>query len=136
MKYLLDTNIISDFRRGISEDLNRWVSTRTVGEAALSAITVFELEQGALRIERRDPRSGAHLREWVERTVTVEFAERVLPLDDRVAREAARLHVPDPMPEMDAFLAATALVHNLTLVTRNVRDFERTQVRLLNPWDA
>ena len=84
--------------------------------------------------EELDQRQGDRLRAWLDTYVLPEFAERTLPVDATVALRCARLHVPDPCLERDAFIAATALVHGMTVVTRNVADFEATGVELVNPW--
>jgi len=102
----------------------------------LSAITVLELELGALLMERRDPAQGLAIRRWVEDRILPTFAGRILPVDIDVARRAAALHVPDPRPDRDALIAATALVHGLVVVTRNVADFEPTGATVANPWTA
>lgn len=102
----------------------------------LSVATVLELEQGVLLMERRDPIQGAILRRWLEWEVIDRFADRIFGIDTAVARRCVRLHVPDPRPERDALIAATALVHGLTVVTRNLADFEGLGVPLLNPWEA
>ena len=94
----------------------------------------MELEIGVLRMERRDAPKGSVLRTWLEERVVPEFTDRMLPIGETVARRCARLHVPDPKPERDSLIAATALVHSMTLVTRNESDFERTGVELFNPW--
>lgn len=99
-------------------------------------MTVFELERGVLLMERRDGVAGAILRRWLDGLVLPNFAGRILATDTAVARRAAALHVPDPRPERDALIAATALVHGLTVVTRNVTDFAPMGVPLFNPWDA
>lgn len=101
----------------------------------ISAITAMELELGILRVERRDAAQGEKLRTWMRTRVLPEFVERTLPIDAAVALRCARLHVPDPRSERDAYIAATALVHGMTVVTRNLADFEPTGVRLLNPWN-
>ena len=135
MKYLLDANIVSDARRGAATPVDGWVSARPVGDLAISSITLMELEVGIRRKERADPAAGAHLRRWLDGHVLPIFAGRILPVDAVEAVECARLHVPDPMPDMDALMAATALAHGLTLVTRNTKDFLRTGAALLNPWE-
>jgi toxin FitB len=136
--YLLDTNVVSELRKVIEgrADPNVAVWQQQVNSSAcfVSAMTLMELEIGVLRLERRDARQGALLRAWLEERVVPEFAGRVLPVDDAVARRSAQLHVPDQRPACDALIAATALVHGLTLVTRNTADFAPMGVRLLNPW--
>ena len=97
-------------------------------------ISLLELALGVLRSERRDAVQGGMLRRWLEDQVLSRFQERALPVDSEVARRCARLHVQGPRPDRDALIAATALVHGLTLVTRNEADFAGTAVRLLNPW--
>ena len=135
MKYLLDTNIVSDHDKGASPALDRWMEVQLEGDLAISALTILELDRGVRQRERRDPAQGATLRLWLDDAVRPLFAGRILPVDERIALIASGLHVPDRMPDMDALIAATALAHGLTLVTRNVRDMERTGAALLNPWD-
>lgn len=101
----------------------------------LSAIVLEELERGVLRIERRDRVQGAVLRAWLEDQVVPAFGGRVLPVNSLVARRAAALHIPDPRPVADSLIAATALVHGMTVVTRNVVDFRSAGLTVLNPWD-
>lgn len=134
--FVLDTNVLSELRKPdrANARVATWAASISVDEQYLSAITVLELELGVLRMERKDRRQGAELREWMDNQVLVEFAGRILPVDVMVARRGAALHVPDPMPERDAIIAATALVHEMTLVTRNLRDFQRAGVKTLNPW--
>ena len=138
MTYLLDTNVVSELRKvraGKADPaVAHWADTVEASDLFLSAITVQELETGVLLVERRDPAQGALLRRWMEELVLPAFAERILPVDEIVARRAAALHVPDPRPVADALIAATALVHTMTVVTRNVGDFEPMGVRVLNPW--
>jgi predicted nucleic acid-binding protein len=105
------------------------------GSLHISAITILELEIGILQVQRRDARQGELLRTWFDTLVLPEFQGRILPVDTAVARSCARLHVPDPRAERDALIAATALVHGMTVVTRNLADFAPTGVPLLNPWD-
>ena len=101
----------------------------------ISSITLHELEHGVLIAERTDPTRGAVLRRWLDESVTTAFEQRILPVDEDVALRAAALHVPDPSPFRDALIGATALVHRLVLVTRNVRDFERFPgSQVVNPW--
>lgn len=133
MKYLLDTNVLGDARRG-AEPVLHWLEDRDEDELAISAITLAELEIGVRRKERSDARQGALLRLWLDETVRPAFASRILPVDARAAVEFARMQIPDPMPGMDALIAATAIANSLTLVTRNTKDMERSGARLLNPW--
>lgn len=139
LMFVLDTNVVSELRkiRSGKADSNvaEWADRVDAIDLYLSAITVLELETGVLRMERRDPIQGAILRAWMDRRVLPEFAGRVLPIDTEVARRCAGLHVPNSRSERDALIAATALVHGMTVVTRNVADFEATGVTLMNPWD-
>jgi predicted nucleic acid-binding protein len=98
-------------------------------------ITILEIEVGSLLLARRDPARGAVLKTWIEDKVLPAFAGRLLPVDLAVARRCAQLHVPDFRGERDALIAATALVHGMCVVTRNVADFQPMGVDLLNPWD-
>ena len=138
--FLLDTNVISELRKAgdgkADANVVAWLSSVDATTVYLSAITLMEIELGILRIERRDPAQGARLRAWMDQHILPEFADRTLPVDTAVALRCAPLHVPDPRPERDAFIAATALAHGMTVVTRNVADFAPTGVPLLNPWDA
>jgi predicted nucleic acid-binding protein len=136
--FLLDTNVISELRRAKAGKADRnvvaWVRTVSAGSLFLSAIVIQELEIGTLLAERRDPSTGAILRAWLDGHVLSTFYERILPVDTAVARRSAALHVPDPRSIRDALIAATALTHGMTVVTRNSADFEPTGVPLLNPW--
>jgi predicted nucleic acid-binding protein len=137
VSHLLDTNVVSELRKRpgvVDPGVLTWAEERPVHELFISVVTVMEIELGILRVERRDPGRGAVLRRWFEGGVLVGFTGRVLPVELGVARRAARLHVPDPRPERDAYIAATALEHGLTVATRNVADFEPTGVALVNPW--
>ena len=121
---LLDTNVVSEVRKvrlGTADpNVARWSETLDTAALFISIVTIHELEIGILLAERRDPPLGAIFREWLETRVLSAFAGRILPLDVAVARRAAKLHVPDPRPINDAFIAATALVHGLTVATRNL----------------
>lgn len=140
MMFVLDTNVVSELRkvRFGKADANVAAWAQAVDAAALfvSAITILELELGVLLIERKDAVQGAMLRAWLDLQVLPEFAGRTLPVNSAVAQRCARLHVPDKRGERDALIAATALVHGMTVVTRNLADFRPTGVNLLNPWEA
>jgi predicted nucleic acid-binding protein len=136
--FVLDTNVVSELRKAATGKANprvvAWAASIRPAALFLSVITLMELEQGVLLLERRDPRQGAAIRQWLERQVLPAFEGRVLPIDDHVALRCARLHVPDPRKERDALIAATGLVHGMTVVTRDTAGFEPTGVPLLNPW--
>lgn len=134
--FLLDTNVISELRRPqrANDNVVAWAGGISAASFFLSAISILEIELGVLSIARRDAAQGAVLRAWIEDQILPRFDGRILPVDTAVAQRCARLHVPDPRAERDALIAATALVHGLTVVTRDVGDFERMGVALLNPW--
>lgn len=134
--FLLDTNVLSELRRPdkAHRAVAAWAGAIPAASFFLSAISVLEIEIGALLIGRRDTAQGAVLRRWIDDQLMPRFDGRILPVDTAVAQRCARLHVPDPRAERDALIAATAMVHGLTVVTRNVADFEPTGVALLNPW--
>ena len=136
---VLDTNVVSELRKagGGKADMNvvAWLSGQDAAACYVSAVTLMELELGILLMERRDPVQGARLRTWMADYVLPEFSERTIPADSAVALACARFHVPDPRPERDAWIAASALVHGMTLVTRNMADFAPMGVALLNPWE-
>jgi toxin FitB len=136
--FVLDTNVISALRQPQRADprLRAWAASRMENEFFLSAITILEIELGTLRVGRRDQVQAARFRDWIDNHILPSFAGKILPVDVEVARRCASLHVPDPCPERDAFIAATALIHGFTVVTRNVRDFEPMGVPTLNPWAA
>ncbi|MET1116682.1 MAG: type II toxin-antitoxin system VapC family toxin [Comamonas sp.] len=140
MMYVLDTNVVSELRkvRTGKADANvaAWAATVDAGALFVSAITIMELETGVLWVERRDAAQGAMLRTWLAQHVLPEFTGRVLPVDTAVAQRCAKLHVPDRCADRDALIAATALVHGMTVVTRNVADFAATGATLFNPWGA
>lgn len=139
MMFVLDTNVVSELRkvRAGKADANvrAWAESVDAADLFVSAITITELELGVLSIERKDAAQGAMLRSWLEQHVLPEFSGRTLPVDTAVAQRCARLHIPDKRGERDALIAASALVHGMTVVTRNTADFESTGVPLINPWE-
>ncbi len=136
--FLLDTNVVSELRKvgtqKISHPVEQWAKKTPGAQTYLSVVTIFELERGVLRVERRDAAQGKVLRQWLSSRVLQEYADRIIPISLPIAQRCAQLHVPDPMPDYDAWIAATALEHGLTVITRNVGDFEKTGVNLINPW--
>ena len=137
--YLLDTNIISELRKAETGKADRnvvaWANGIDTSELFISAITILEIEKGVLQVERKDPTQGKILRLWLDNQVIPAFTSRTLDVDTQVAIQCAMLHVPNPKSERDALIAATGLVHKMTVVTRNTKDFEHTGVLLLNPWE-
>ncbi|WP_100176352.1 MULTISPECIES: type II toxin-antitoxin system VapC family toxin [Bradyrhizobium] len=135
--FLLDTNVVSELRRRDKADRNvlAWANAVPAASFFMSAISILEIELGARLIARKDAVQGAILRTWIDDHILARFEGRILTIDTAVAQRCAQLHVPNPRAERDALIAATALVHGLTVVTRNVGDFEPTGVALLNPWD-
>ena len=136
--FLLDTNVVSELRKirlGKADSyVAAWAESVDAADLYISAITVQELEIGVLLLERRDPLQGAIFRSWLTMHVLPAFTDRILIIDTAVALRSARLHVPDLRPVRDGLIAATALVHGMTVVTRNVADFEPAGVLTLNPW--
>jgi toxin FitB len=140
LNYLLDTNIVSELRKigdgKADANVVAWIGAEDAAHFFISAITILELERGVLAIQRRDATQGARLRAWLDTRIRPEFEGRILPIDEAVATRCAHLHIPDRRNEADALIAATALVHDLTVVTRNVRDFEGTGVVMVDPWQG
>jgi predicted nucleic acid-binding protein len=136
--YILDTNIISELRKGkagkANQNVIKWANSISASNLYISVITILELEMGILSKERKDPSQGAILRSWFNNHVIPAFAERILPIDTAIAQRCARLYVPNPCSDRDALIAATALVHGMTLVTKNTCDFEKTGLEIINPW--
>jgi predicted nucleic acid-binding protein len=135
LSYLLDTNVVSELRKRTraSAAVSSWFAEVDSNDLFLSALVVGELRQGTERIRRRDPVAAERLERWLLALVE-SYADRILPVDQRIAELWGRLNVPDPLPAVDGLLAATALVHDLTLVTRDTRQIARTGVRLHDPF--
>jgi predicted nucleic acid-binding protein len=137
MRYLLDTNVISEMRKGPRADggVLGWMTATSASSMWVSALVLGELRRGVEALRRRDPAGAEVLDGWL-RVVTSVHAGRVLPVDAEVADRWGHLNVPDPVPTLDGLLAATALVHHMTVVTRNTRDFARTGADTLNPFST
>lgn len=136
--FVLDTNVISELRRSrkkADSNVLAWASAADPHLFYVSPVTLLELETGVLRLERHDLRQGKLLRAWLN-DILYEYRNRVLPIDAIAASYCAKLIVPNPRPDRDAWIAATAFVHGMTIVTRNVKDFDSTGVRVLNPWES
>ncbi|MFZ2404210.1 MAG: type II toxin-antitoxin system VapC family toxin [Methylobacter sp.] len=136
---MLDTNVVSELRKAKSDKADKnvvsWANSVPATSLFLSVISILEIETGLLLVERRDPLQGAVLRSWLNAHVLPAFSERILVVDTAVALCCAKLHVPDPRLDRDAIIAATALVHGMTVVTRNIDDFKPTGVEILNSWE-
>ena len=137
MKFLLDTNVIAELRKGARANVHvrSWFETLDPDAIVLSVLTIGEIRRGIENVRRRDSATAKALERWLRRLIA-EHRDRILPVDLAVTEEWGRLNVPDPLPVVDALLSATAKVHGLTLVTRNVKDVARTGVELVNPFDA
>jgi toxin FitB len=136
--YLLDTNVVSELRRAkkAHQSVRMWAAALPAASFYLSVISILELEIGVLLIERRDRKQGGILRAWMDGHVLPTFAGRILAIDTAVAQRCAALHVPNPRSDRDALIAATALIHGMTVVTRNVSHFQPMGVAVVNPWQC
>jgi predicted nucleic acid-binding protein len=138
--FLLDTNVVSELRkfgdRKADANVIAWISAQPDSSFYLSAVTLMEIELGVLRLERRDPMQGQILRAWVQQDLLTQFSDRLLPVTAEIAIRCAALHVPQSRPLNDSLIAATGLVHDMTVVTRDIQDFRPTGVKLLDPWTA
>jgi len=136
--YILDTNVISELRKGekAQRSVRMWAQSLPAAGLYLSVVSILELEIGILLVERRDRKQGAILRAWIDGQVLPSFSGRILAIDTVVAQRCAALHVPNPRSDRDALIAATALVHGMTVVTRNLSHFQVTGVAVVNPWQG
>lgn len=136
--FLLDTNVISELRQGKpmqNAQVVAWAKGHIFDRFFLSSITILELEKGVQALEHKHPPQGQALRRWLD-GVTDAFDGRTIPFSASMAKRCAALHFPHALSERDAMIAATALEHRFTVVTRNLKDFQSTGVQLLNPWEA
>ena len=137
--YVLDTNVVSEIRKigagRADPNVASWVGAVAIEATYISVLTVYELELGIIRLEHRDPASGAVLRRWLDDDVRMAFDGRILGIDSTVARRAADLQLPRSVPVVDALIGATALVHGMAVVTRNVAHFTRfAGLEVMDPW--
>ena len=136
--FVLDTNVISELRHGKpnqSPAVRAWATAQLSSSFYLSAITLLELEMGIQALERKTPPQGSALRNWLD-NVRLGFSGRILSFTENTAPICASLHIPNPRSERDAMIAATAIEHGFTVVTRNGIDYVQTGVAIINPWNA
>lgn len=137
MKFLLDTNIISELRKKTRANpgVTEWFNDQDEESLYLSSLVLGEVRMGIERLRLRDPQAAGLLDIWISK-ITHQFDSKILCIDEAVSEIWGRINVPDPLPPIDGLLAATAIAHDMTLVTRNVQDMERSGVRLLNPFSS
>ena len=133
--YLLDTNVLSELRKGGRCDagVQQWFNQVSAEELFISVLVLGEIRQGIQRIRQRDHSQALVLERWLH-SVSNDFADRVLPVDEEVADQWGRLGIRQPLPVLDALLAATAIAHDLTLVSRDEDGFNNTGVNVINPF--
>jgi toxin FitB len=131
--YLVDTNVVSEARRGTPQAV-AWLKSVDPMDIHLSVITLGEIMRGIALKERGDPTTAAHLTAWLQ-TLRHHYADRIVPITDQIAIEWGRIAALRPRGDADGLIVATAIVHDLMLVTRNVSDFDDTRASVINPWD-
>lgn len=141
MMYLLDTNVLSEMRKlnsfKINPNVATWLNRVYPEELYLSVLTIMEIKVGILGLKHRnDYQQTTVLNSWLTQEIQPKFAQRILPITTEIALSCASLHIPNKRPFSDALIAATAIQHNLTLVTRNIKDFQGLKLRLINPFEA
>ncbi|WP_439238666.1 type II toxin-antitoxin system VapC family toxin [Lonepinella sp. BR2919] len=139
MMFLIDTNVISELRKiplGYANlNVSEWAKKIPEEHIFISVVSIMEIERGILNLQRRDPTQAKIIQQWFENAIKTQFQSRILPINLKTAEICATLHAPNKRPENDAWIAATTLEHNLTLVTRNVKDFDVVGLKMVNPWD-
>ncbi len=136
MSFLLDTNVVSEIRKQEPDaGVAKWFASVSADRLFLSVLVVGEIRQGIERLARRDSAQAEIFERWLSQLVS-DYADRLVPVTEQIAEAWGRLNVPDPVPVVDGLMAATALVHDWTLVTRNVNDVRSTGVRLLSPFSG
>ncbi len=133
--YLIDTNVVSELRKGhrANAGVRAWFEAHAQESLWLSVLVVAEIRRGVALIRRRDPASAERLDTWLV-ALEASYADRILPISLDVARQWSTLGIPDPLPAIDGLIAATALTHELEVVTRNAADIERSGARVSNPF--
>jgi toxin FitB len=134
LSFLLDTNVVSEIRRRRDRRVRAWAEEVDDVALHLSVLTLGEIRKGTELLRGRDPAQAEVFASWLDQLRT-RFADRIVPIDARVAEEWGRLNATQPRNTVDSLIAATARVHHLTVVTRNTGDFEGCGVPLLNPWE-
>jgi len=141
--YLLDTNVLSEMRKAsrtlassakMDSRVKRWINSVSASDLHVSVVSILELERGFHLLEQRDRAQAEVIRSWVRNRILPSFEGRILPVDLAVSQRCAALRIPHPIEYRDSLIAATALVHGMTVVTRNVRHFEPTGAAFHNPW--
>ena len=137
--YLLDTNIVSELRKletgKIHPQVYRWIKSNGFTHTYISAVTLAEIQTGILSLARKDKAQAASLDNWFTNRLLPAYRTKTLPVDTKVALIYAQLNVPNKRPINDAYIAATAIAHNLKLVTRNIQDFQGMPITLENPFE-